>query len=174
MIHLNNHHTIIIHMKMTGHLMAGKYEKVGKAQGASWEAIEDGPLQDPYNKFIHLVFSLSDGRQLVLSDARKFASVTISKSDELNLHHNVGNLGPEPLDKSFSLEKFKKIFSTKRNIPIKSLLMDQSVIAGIGNIYSDEILWAVGVHPTSVPHKIPVQMQNEIYKAMQKILNFSI
>ena len=57
------------------------------------------------------------------------------------------NIGPEPLDKSFNLEKLKERLNKKPNGKIKSVLIDQSIIAGIGNIYSDEILWRAGVHP---------------------------
>jgi formamidopyrimidine-DNA glycosylase len=154
LINLNNNYTIIVHMKMTGHLMVENYEKE--------------------KRFIHLIFTLSNGKNLVLSDMRKFASVTISKTDELHLHDTVGKLGPDPLHKNFSAEKLFEIIHSKKTMPIKSALLDQSAIAGIGNIYSDEILWQTGVHPLSRANKIPYKKIKEIFKAMQKILRFSI
>jgi len=153
LIHLNNNQTIIIHMKMTGNLMFGRHLD---------------------NKYIHLIFSLSNKKYLVLSDMRKFASVTISKTNELHLHSTIGKLGPDPLDAKFDTKKLFEIVHNKKGAPIKSALLDQTAIAGIGNIYSDEILWQTGIHPLSKTDKIPGKKFTEIFKAMQQILRFSI
>lgn len=162
-------YTIIVHMKMTGHLMIGKYEfkKI-------WTPLEKGPLQDPYNKYIHLVLSLSDGRHLALSDMRKFASVTISKTERLRLHDTIGKLGMDPFDPKLSAEKFFEIILRRKNWPIKSALLDQNIVSGIGNIYSDEILWQTGIHPLSKTGKIPEKKLEEILRTTKKILKFSI
>lgn len=179
LINLNNGFTFVIHMKMTGHVMYGKYRKVDSVQHKasrkeSWVAAEDGPLTDPYNKYIHFVCSLSDGKQLVLSDSRKFASVTISETEKLHLHDSIKKLGSEPLDSKFKLEKFIEIIRSRKNTPIKSALLDQSGIVGIGNIYSDEILWKTGIHPLSKPLQIPERKLKEMYDFMKEILRFSI
>jgi len=147
-------YTIIIHMKMTGHLMVENYEKE--------------------NKYIHLYFLLSNKKNLVLSDMRKFASVTISKTEEIHLHDVIGKLGPDPLDLKFNAKILFEIMRRKKGMPIKSALLDQTAISGIGNIYSDEILWQSGIHPLSKTDKIPKKKFPEIFKAMQKILKFSI
>ncbi len=199
LIHLNNDSTIVVHMKMTGHLMVGKYKKITlprtpslklregglpplKIKGESgrryeqWEALEEGPLQDPYNRFIHFVLSLSDGRSLVLSDTRKFASVYITNTQELHSHEHLSKIGPDPFDiseKQF-VDLISKAAASKKTAPIKSILMDQSVLAGIGNIYSDEILFEVGVHPESIANRVPAEKIKSMYKTMIKILKFSI
>lgn len=170
LVNLNNGYSFIIHMKMTGHIMVGKYEFKNK----KWIAKEKGPLQDPYNQYIHFVCSLSDQKQMVLSDMRKFASVTISKTKELHLHENVGKLGIDALDKNFNYKQLKDSIKSKRKNPIKNTLLDQTLIAGIGNIYSDEILWETDIHPLSESDSIPDKKFPEIFKAMQDILNFSI
>jgi formamidopyrimidine-DNA glycosylase len=182
LIHLSNRHTIVVHMKMTGHLMVGKYKMTpppspsgrGQRGRGVWIPLEKGPLQDSYNKFIHLVFSLPNGRYLVLSDMRKFASVTVFKTEELHKYESLAKLGPDPLDPSFSAKKFFEIMHAKKRTPIKSALLDQSAISGIGNIYSDEILWETSIHPLSLADKIPQKKTEEMFKAMQKILRFSI
>jgi formamidopyrimidine-DNA glycosylase len=140
-------------MKMTGNLMYGLY---------------------PDNKFIHLIFKLSGSQNLVLSDIRKFASVTFCKSDEINLHERVGKLGPDPLNPEFNATELFEIFQNKKGWPAKAALLDQTALAGIGNIYSDEILWQAGVHPLSRSDKIPRHKVREIFHAMIKILKFSI
>jgi formamidopyrimidine-DNA glycosylase len=186
--HLDNDHTIIIHMKMTGHVMVGKYKKItpppnplpfarGGSRGRgreSWIALEKGPLQDPYNQYIHLVLTLSDGKHLALSDMRKFASVTISKTNELHRHDTVSKLGPEPLEKTFTAQKLFEQLQKRSGWPIKSALLDQTILAGIGNIYSDEILWDTGIHPLSRPASIPRKKYDVVFKSMQRILKFSI
>ena len=154
LINLNNDYTVVVHMKMTGHMMVENYEKE--------------------NKFIHLIFYLSNGKKLVLSDMRKFASVTICKTDELHLHDTVGKLGPDPLDPQLNAKKLFEILRKKKNWPIKAALLDQTALSGIGNIYSDEILWQTGIHPLSRADKIPEKKVGEIFKVMRKILKFSI
>ena|SRR3989344_2514739 len=174
LVHLSNKYTFIVHMKMTGHVMVGKYKKVKSLKSASWKTLEEGPLQDPYNQYIHFVISLSDGKHLVLSDMRKFASVTISKTSELHLHDSIEALGIDPLDKKLNPRLLREIIYKRKNMPIKSALLDQTGLAGIGNIYSDEVLWETGIHPLSPAFKIPIKKFPQILKVMQKILKFSI
>jgi formamidopyrimidine-DNA glycosylase len=100
---------------------------------------------------------------------RKFASVEIKPTDLIETHLS---LGPDSL--MITKKEFAKKVSGRKNCPIKSALMDQKIIAGLGNIYSDEILWEVGVHPLSLANKIPPAKFEEMYKVMIKILNFSI
>lgn len=205
LIGLNNKHTIVVHMKMTGHLMVGKYKRatkrkvrctnskknkethtrstVSQQRGRDqdvWVATEDGPLQDSHNQFIHFVATLSgstssssiNATHLVLSDMRKFASVCIVQNDKLFMHEGLSSLGPDPLD--LGRDQFIERIRGRSDTPIKKVLLDQSVLAGIGNIYSDEILWASAVHPLSRRAKIPKSVFSRIYSSMKKILNKSI
>ena len=157
LINLNNGHTIVVHMKMTGHLMYGATDK-----------------------FVHLIFKLKNARStgsgqakdLVLSDMRKFASVCIVETAKLNEHEGLSLLGPDPL--KISKERFAERVKSKPSWPIKSVLMDQQVLAGIGNIYSDETLWEIGVHPLSRPRAISDKKFGEMFRVMQRILRFSI
>lgn len=170
LIHLTNNKTILIHMKMTGHLMYGKYEKVGN----KWNSVGRGSLADPFNQYIHLIFILDNGRELAFSDMRKFAKVTIVDTDKLDESLHVSLLGPEPLDEKFTFEIFKQRLLKKPKGKIKTTLMDQTLISGIGNIYSDEILWRAGVHPTSLVYAIPEKNLKEMYEATQKTLRRGI
>jgi formamidopyrimidine-DNA glycosylase len=86
----------------------------------------------------------------------------------------LGILGPDPLSKGFDAKKLREQLMRRGKWPIKSALLDQSILAGIGNIYSDEILWKIGVHPLSVTGQIPEKKFGEMFKVMQKILLFSI
>lgn len=164
---LSNGYSLLIHQKLTGHLLLGKWElKNGK-----WESKILGPLaEDPVNRFLHLIFFLDDGQQLALSDLRKFAKVELQKKEELLNSKEFKKIGPEPLDKNFTFEKFKEVLSKKKKGKIKQVLMDQSVIAGIGNIYSDEILWQAKIHPFTEVSKLSTLDLKRIYQAMKKIL----
>lgn len=166
LIHLLGGHTILIHMKMTGHVMYGKYHLVKNV----WKPMEDGPLADPFNAYIRLVFTLDNEKHLVLSDMRRFAKVTVFETKKLLETLHLSSLGPEPLDKKFDYSTFKTQLLKRPQGKIKQVLMDQSLISGIGNIYSDEILWRAGIHPNSVVEKIPEKEKKAMFPAMKEVL----
>lgn len=145
-------YTIIVHMKMTGHFI---YDR-------------------PATQFVRLDFKLDNGKHLVLSDMRKFAKVTLVKTDELEKSLHLEHLGPEPLDKNFQFPLFKSQLLKRPKGRIKQVLMDQSLISGIGNIYSDEILWRAGVHPLSRPGRIPDKNFRAMFKATKETLRKGI
>ena len=185
LINLGKRKIIAVHMKMTGHLLYGAYrrisnykflipnEKKKERRGKEmWEAEEEGPLRDSFNQFIHLVFSLSNKKHLVLSDMRKFARVTLVTKERVR--EELGNLGPEPLEKSFGFKPFLERLMLRPCAKIKQALLDQSLIAGIGNIYSDEMLWLSSIHPLSPVIATPEDNLRALYHSMKKILNEGI
>ncbi|MCJ7786864.1 DNA-formamidopyrimidine glycosylase, partial [Patescibacteria group bacterium] len=164
---LSENCSLLIHQKLTGHLLLGKWEfKEGK-----WIP-PAGPLAEKINAYIHLLFTLDNGQMLALSDLRKFAKVELW--DNEGLKKELGSFGPEPLEKDFTFEKFQECLSKKRKGKIKQVLMDQTVIAGIGNIYSDEILWESKMNPLREVSKLSRFDIDRIYQAMQKILRKAI
>lgn len=166
LMHLSGGKTLLVHQKMTGHMLYGSLDFT---QG-KWLATKPGPLRDdPQNRFIHLVFSLSDGKHLALSDVRKFAKVLVCETDKLDELKDVKDIGPDPLDKSFSFKEFKEILSSRKG-RIKEALMKQEIISGIGNIYASEILWEAGVHPFRKIETINEKELKNIYGAIRKIL----
>lgn len=93
---------------------------------------------------------------------------------ELEKSEEFKKLGPEPLKKDFTLEKLREALSKKKRGKIKQILMDQTVIAGIGNIYSDEILWQSKIHPFKDVSKLSIKELKDIYEATREILKKSI
>lgn len=174
LINITEGQTILIHLKMTGHLLYGKYVFNKKENKWSPDKNERASLFDPYNRFIHVVFEFSNKKHLVFCDTRKFGKVTLFKTDYLNTTSHLKNIGPEPLDKSFTFPKFKNRLLLKPNGKIKTVLIDQSIIAGIGNIYSDEMLWSAGIHPESNPQKIPETIMLKLYTEMKNVLSKGI
>jgi formamidopyrimidine-DNA glycosylase len=163
---LSSHYSLLVHQKLTGHFLLGEWGKKGNI----WQP-PPGPLSDKVNTYIHLLFTFDNGQQLALSDLRKFAKAELFNKNELK--EELSSLGPEPLDESFTLETFKKILRRVRG-KIKQVLMDQTVIAGIGNIYSDEILWQAKTHPFKETSQLSEKELRNIYQAMRKILPLAI
>lgn len=156
--------SILIHMKMTGHVMYGTY--MYDKKNNSWSPTAGQPaLADPFNRFVHLVFSFDNGKHLVLCDMRKFAKVTLLEDTKMLEDH-----GPEPLSPDFTKDVFLKNIQTYPNRAIKTTLMDQSLVAGIGNIYSDEILFASKILPWHPVGKLDKAKLSEIYKHIKPIL----
>lgn len=201
LIKLNSKETILIHMKMTGHMMVGNYEfKIQKVKVKnkienikSWTPSKDEKnlaLLDPYNRFIHFVFTLTPPqpspklgqgeinkkiKHLVLCDTRKFAKIALLENED---HHKIhlSSHGPEPINPDISYKDFVKALDTApaNNRPIKILLMDTRTISGIRNIYSDEMLFSASIHPQSKWSKIPESSRKILYREMLKVLKKGI
>lgn len=168
-IYLGKNYLLLIHQKMTGHLLYGK-----------WQVVKDraiplmsGPMQERVNDYIHIIFYLDNGFQLALSDLRKFAKILFNKQEDIENLSEIKNLGPDPLAKNFNFEKFKEIIGSQKG-KIKQVLMNQEVIAGIGNIYSDEILWQVKIHPFKPANKLTAKELRGLYLSMQEILEKAV
>ncbi len=168
LVRMKHGKTILIHMKMTGHLLYGTYN----FEKNVWHSDEPF-LRDSFNQFIHLVFVLSNGKHLAFSDMRKFAKVTLFETNKEHTMLDIQALGPEPLE-YLSLPAFRTQLQKKPKGKIKTVLMDQTIFAGIGNIYSDEILWKAGIHPERMVSSLSNIEHEKIYTAMLFILKKSI
>ena len=158
---------LLLHLKMTGqliyrhgtHVIAG-----GHSQGAM--SIEDLP-----NKYTHLIFTLSDGAQLFFNDLRQFGYVKVvnaqQKEDELSVY------GVEPLAEAFTPALLLERLAARR-VPVKSVLLDQSVIAGLGNIYVDEVCFYAGVRPDRPAHQLTRQEAAALHRGIRHILRLAI
>ena len=184
LIDLNNGFTIIVHMKMTGHLMYGTYKENKAYNGKEWAwtpCITDNanhtqtrqkdtsPLRDPYNRHIHVVFTLSNNHHLVFCDSRKFGTIIVEKTDSLH-KEKLSHLGPEPLETTFTLSLFEEHLMKSPTRAIKTVLIDQSIIAGIGNIYSDEMLHRAHILPTRTPRSLSKEDYARLFSSMKQVL----
>ena len=115
--------TLVMHLRMTGSLLVE-------------------PASSPRPVMTRNLYVLDDGRELRFVDPRKLGQIWLAQDTGPLL----GGLGPEPLDPSFTVDVLQACLA-RRTAPIKALLCDQAVIAGIGNIYADELLFAAGIHP---------------------------
>ena len=125
LIRLDNDETLAVHLRMTGQLLVV-------------------PGDTPSDKHTHIILSLDDGRELRFHDTRKFGRWWLLNADGLAALE--AKLGDEPLADGFTLAAFQGRLAGRRT-KLKPLLLDQSVVAGIGNIYADEALWMARLHP---------------------------
>lgn len=170
MIDLDGGKILIIHQKISGHLLYGKW----KIKDKKVEAAMAGPVKsDPFNRFIRFILYLDNGYQLGLSDLRRFGKVFLGDAEKIENINEIGRLGPEPLDQKFTFAKFKTLMAKRRGM-VKKVLMDPFVIVGIGNIYSDEILWYAGIHPLRRVEKLKERELKSVYKYMRLILKKAI
>ncbi|MEK9154462.1 MAG: DNA-formamidopyrimidine glycosylase [Patescibacteria group bacterium] len=169
LINLTGNKLLLIHQKLTGHLLIGKW-KVENEKGRVVSLIK-GSLAEKVNSYIHSIFYLDNGWQLALSDLRKFAKLMVGDKKIIENLADLKNLGPDPLEITFL--QFKEILKRKRG-KIKSVLMDQTVLAGIGNIYSDEILWFSKINPFKMSEKLSEEELKKIYKYSRSTLKKAI
>lgn len=156
LINLDSGKTILVHLRMTGHLLFGKYKK------------------DPFNNFLHFILTFSNGEKLSLSDMRKFAQVVLVTTSTALVSKHLKNIGPEPLAQDFTVDTFVKRIYLRPKVKIKQALLDQTIIAGIGNIYADEALWYAGIHPKTLAGRIKGLSAKHLHEAIRKVLSESI
>jgi len=152
---LTNNDTITIHLRMTGELRFFPSAAV--------------PLYD--DPYLRARFSFTDGSRLDFSDVRKFGRITLTPPDEFQRVSDA--LGIEPLESEFTPEALEKIFAGRKRA-VKPLLLDQTVIAGLGNIYVDEALFLSGVHPQSNSAAVPPVNVKRLHRAIVDVLQGAI
>jgi len=120
-------------------------------------------------KHVTVILHFRSGNSLYFQDMRKFGRMEFTQEPD----HILGHLGPEPLGDDFTPAIFFKMLRSK-NRSIKPLLLDQTFLAGLGNIYVDEALFQAGIHPLSMASKVPKQKAVSLHAAIQRILSASI
>ena len=135
---------LLVHLRMTGRLY-----------------VSDQDAEQHVDKWVHVKFGLDRGKELRFSDSRKFGKVYLVE----DIEDVTAGIGPEPLDDAFTAEKFIQRLSGRSKI-IKSLLLDQSFVAGVGNIYADEALHLAKIHPE---RKADSLQRDEIIALYQRI-----
>jgi len=157
---------LLIHLKMTGQLIYRIHGHI--IAGGHNLPHELGPLP---NKHTAVVFNFADGSQLFFNDMRRFGYVKLVDAETVNKVEST--YGPEPLGENFSFNVFKQILEKKTG-NIKAILMDQKSIAGIGNIYADEICFCAGVKPDRKIPKLKLEEIKKIYSCIKSVLKLAI
>jgi formamidopyrimidine-DNA glycosylase len=124
------------------------------------------PAATPRMKHEHVILSFADGRQLRFHDTRKFGRMHLVEDPQKILNR----LGPEPLDKRFTVHGLAERLKGRRRL-LKPLLLDQTFIAGLGNIYIDEALWDAGLHPRRIAASMSLPEAKALRRAISRVLN---
>jgi len=141
---------LLIHLKMSGRLSVVQAEEL-------------------LDKHTHTYLDLDDGRQLRFHDVRKFGRVhLVDQAIQVT-----AKLGPEPLDEAFTLEVFHDLLA-RRSGRLKSLLLDQTFVAGLGNIYADESLFAAGLHPLRRADTLTSEEEARLHEAIRLVLGRAV
>ena len=135
---------LIVHLKMTGSLLLGK--------GSPPE-------------YTRAIINLDDGSNIFFRDPRKFGRIQLV-ADKGSI---VGKLGMEPLEPGFTPQVFAEIIK-KKKAPLKAVLLEQGLIAGIGNMYADEALFAAGIHPLRAADSLSDEEVRRLHEAIKKVL----
>lgn len=146
---LSSGHKLVFHLRLKGRLVYGE---------------DSYDLKDPW---IKIEFYDDKGRSLFFGDVRRMATLDCVK--DLNEIGTIANMGPEPFDEAFNLDFLKgKLMRSSKSI--KALLMDQSFVAGIGNVYADEILYRAGIHPERKAKTLSSSEVNKLYISIREVL----
>ncbi|HSX18403.1 MAG TPA: bifunctional DNA-formamidopyrimidine glycosylase/DNA-(apurinic or apyrimidinic site) lyase [Candidatus Saccharimonadales bacterium] len=167
-IELSSAYSLVIHLKMTGQLVFRGKKKFGAGHPT---ASLRGKLPD---KTTHVILDFTDGSKLFFNDQRKFGWMRLLPTAEVPQIDFMQTVGPEPLEDDFTVDKFIERLMTRKSSPIKAVLLDQKVLAGVGNIYADESLWAAKIHPAAPVAKVSKTKLVILHKALQDVLKLSI
>lgn len=168
MIDLSTDYTLIIHLKMTGQLVY-----VGDTRfGAGHPSVSlIGQLPD---KSTRVTLTFADGSHLYFNDQRKFGWMKLLPTLEVPNIDFMKKVGPEPLEADFTVQEFQERFTRRPNTNIKAALLDQSVIAGVGNIYADESLWGAKIHPQRLVKSLTPAEFKRLYTELREVMNLAI
>jgi formamidopyrimidine-DNA glycosylase len=169
LIELSSDYSLVIHLKMTGQLVfRGKTEHFG-AGHPNHSLV--GELPD---RSTRVIFTFSDGSHLFFNDQRKFGWIRLIPTVEVPAIDFFQKVGPEPLADDFAAKDFIQRLRRRDKSGIKAVLLDQTVIAGVGNIYADESLYAAKIHPETRVQNVTDQELTKLYHDLQAVLRLSI
>lgn len=168
LIDLSTNYTLVIHLKMTGQLVF-RGEAVFGAGHPNDSLI--GELPD---RSTRVVVAFTDGSHLYFNDQRKFGWMKLLPTLEVPDIDFMKKVGPEPLEADFTAKEFADRFTRRAKTSIKAALLDQTVVAGVGNIYADESLWGAKIHPQRIVGGITNNEYKTLYTELRSVMNLAI
>ena len=164
---LDTKYSLLIHLKMTGQLVFVGKERFGAGHP------NDSLINELPDRSTRVTLDFGDAK-LYFNDQRKFGWVRLIPTTEISKIDFMKKLGPEPLAADFTAQAFVERLQRRKNSTIKAVLLDQTVVAGIGNIYADEGLWAAKIHPSTLVKNVSASKLNTLFTEMQAVLRLSI
>ncbi len=168
MIDLSTDYSLIIHLKMTGQLVFVGEQRFGAGHP------NDSLIANLPDKSTRVTLEFSDGTHLYFNDQRKFGWMRLMPTVEILNIDFMKKVGPEPLEADFTATEFQDRFKRRAGTTIKAAILDQSVIAGVGNIYADESLWGAKIHPSRLVKSITSKEFKALYTDVREVMNLAI
>ncbi len=168
LIDLSTEHTVVVHLKMTGQLVFRGEQSFGAGHP---NASLIGKLPD---RSTRVTLTFTDGSRLYFNDQRKFGWMRLMPTIEVPNIDFMKKVGPEPLEADFTPEQFAERFKRRAKTNIKAALLDQTVVAGVGNIYADESLWEARIHPKRLVGSLGDNDFQNLYTGLRKVMNLSL
>lgn len=168
LIELSTGYTLLVHLKMTGQVVYVGVERFGAGHP------NDSLINELPDKSTRVTVAFADGTHLYFNDQRKFGWVKLFPTTEVMNIDFMKKLGPEPLAADFTAQDFAARLLRRKNSNIKAVLLDQTVIAGVGNIYADESLWSAKIHPATLVCNVPKAKIAKLFTELVAVLRLSI
>jgi formamidopyrimidine-DNA glycosylase len=168
-IDLSGGKTLYVHLKMTGHLLVKSKDKSPKSK--------TNYFSDKVNNYIHHIWTLRKNKKelsMEFSDVRKFAKIVLDKTKKINELPEIKKLGIDAMNSKFAFAKFGDILSKRSQKKIGLVLMEQELLAGIGNIYRSEILFESKILPQRKVSSLKEEEKKDIFKNIKKVLQKAI
>jgi formamidopyrimidine-DNA glycosylase len=169
MIDLSSDYSLVVHLKMTGQLVFRSKEAVFGAGHPSDSLISELP-----DRSTRVTLEFTDGSHLYFNDQRKFGWMKLMPTLEIPNIDFMRKVGPEPLEADFTPAQFAERFQRRAKTSIKAALLDQTVVAGVGNIYADEALWGAKIHPLRSVGSITSAEFQKLYRELRSVMNLAI
>lgn len=168
-IHLSTNYSILVHLRMTGQMV---YVDGSTRFGAGHP--NDSLVHALPDNTTRIICSFDDNATLYFNDLRKFGYWNVVPTSQIEQDTFVAKLGPEPLQPGFTKNVFTRRLDRRSGTSIKAALLDQTVLAGVGNIYADEALFAAHIHPSTVVAKVDAKKRALLHESVIHVMNTSI
>ncbi len=182
MIDLSSNYSLVVHLKMTGQLVY-----VGSTDGSTAKSQQpkaeekfagghpnDSLIGNLPDKSTRVIIDFTDGSKLFFNDQRKFGWMRLMPTVEIPEIDFMKKVGPEPLESDFTAKLFASRVQRRKNSTIKAVLLDQTVLAGVGNIYADESLFMAKIHPAMKVSEISKAKLLSLHRAIIDVLTLAI
>jgi len=169
LIDLTSGYTLVTHLKMTGQLV---FDSPKEHFGAGHP--NDSLVAHLPDKSTRVTLGFEDGSSLFFNDQRKFGWMRLLPTDTVTDLPFIAKLGPEPLEPGFTWQVLQQRLKRRARSNVKSALLDQTVLAGVGNIYADEALWGAKIHPSTLVGQVSARQIQRLHQELLAVLRLSI
>jgi len=170
LLRLSTSYTLLVHLKMTGQLV---FADIGTEQWGAGHP-NDSLVNKLPDKSTRVIVELTDGSKLFFNDQRKFGWMKLLSNEQLLVDPVMNALGPEPLKKEFTNKKFVQQIRKRNGTTVKAAILDQKILAGVGNIYADESLWCAKINPKTIVKELNEKDISKLRRCIMGVLRISL